>query len=89
MKSNNLPFINLCSLVLSGPDAAPEPAHHVKTLWVQRNDFDSEQLYIPCPAKHLNPQLISLDLQKDLENFLHPSPKRAAVRTMSILNLLN
>ncbi|XP_060790376.1 MAX dimerization protein MGA a isoform X2 [Neoarius graeffei] len=69
---------NRISYILSGPDAAPEPAHHVKTLWVQRNDFDSEQLYIPCPAKHLNPQLISLDLQKDLENFLHPSPKRAA-----------
>lgn len=79
----------LVLLVLSGPEAAPEPVLHVKTLWVKQNDADSEPLYIPDPARPLHPPPVSLDLQKDLENFLHPSPKRGAVRAVSILNLCN
>ncbi|KAI5102418.1 MAXprotein-associated protein isoform X2 [Silurus meridionalis] len=71
---------NRISYILSGPDAAPEPVLHVKKLWVQQNDSDSEQLYIPDPSMP-HPQTVSQDLQKDMENFLHPSPKRKAVRT--------
>ncbi|KAF4084125.1 hypothetical protein AMELA_G00125280, partial [Ameiurus melas] len=73
---------NRISYILSGTDAAPEPALHIKTLWVQQNDSDSEQLFIPDPARPLHPRPQSLDLQKDLENFLHSSPKRAAVRAV-------
>ncbi|KAI5611487.1 MAXprotein-associated protein isoform X5, partial [Silurus asotus] len=72
---------NRISYILSGPDAAPEPVLHVKKLWVQQNDLDSEQLYIPDPSMPLHPQTVSQDLQKDMENF-HPSPKRKAVRTV-------
>lgn len=92
MKTTHLQFIIFAVflfLVLSGTDAAPEPALHVKTLWVQQNDSDSEQLFIPDPARPLHPHPQSLDLQKDLEKFLHSSPKRAAVRAVSILNLCN
>ncbi|KAK3537811.1 hypothetical protein QTP70_018917 [Hemibagrus guttatus] len=70
------------SYILSDPDAAPEPVLHVKTLWVKQNVSDSEPLYIPDPARPLHPPPISLDLQKDLENFLNPSPKRGALRAV-------
>ncbi|XP_053365590.1 MAX dimerization protein MGA a isoform X2 [Clarias gariepinus] len=69
---------NRISYFLSGPDAAPEPVLHVKSLWDQQNDLDSEQLYIPLPAKPLH-QPVSSDLQKDFENFLRPSANRKAV----------
>ncbi|XP_026789858.3 MAX dimerization protein MGA a [Pangasianodon hypophthalmus] len=73
---------NRISYILSGADATPEPALHVKTLWIQQNDSDSEPVYIPDPARPLHPQPVSQDLQKDSENFLHPSSKRAAVRAV-------
>ncbi|XP_060735625.1 MAX dimerization protein MGA a isoform X2 [Tachysurus vachellii] len=68
------------SYTISVTDAAPESALHVKTLLAKQNDADLEPLYVPDPAKPLHPPPISLDCQKDLENFLHALPKREAVR---------
>ncbi|KAI4882943.1 hypothetical protein NFI96_015613, partial [Prochilodus magdalenae] len=54
------------------PDPAPEPAIHVKRLWDQKSEADSECLFIPTPARPPRPVLISPELQQDLETFLHP-----------------
>ncbi|XP_047677052.1 MAX dimerization protein MGA a isoform X2 [Tachysurus fulvidraco] len=70
------------SYTISVTDSAPEPALHVKTLLAKQNDVDLEPLYVPDPAKPLHPPPISLDLQKDLENFLHALPKREAMRAV-------
>ncbi|KAF5909668.1 MAX gene-associated protein-like isoform X1, partial [Clarias magur] len=72
---------NRISYFLSGPDAAPEPVLHVKSLWVRQNDLDSEHLYIPLSSKPLH-QPVSSDLQKDFENFLRPTANRKAVRAI-------
>lgn len=80
-------MLSSCFLVLSGPDAAPEPVLHVKSLWDQQNDLDSEQLYIPLPAKPLH-QPVSSDLQKDFENFLRPSANRKAVSILNQISML-
>ncbi|XP_036448521.1 LOW QUALITY PROTEIN: MAX dimerization protein MGA a [Colossoma macropomum] len=62
--------------ILSGPESAPEPATRVKRLWDQKNEADTECLFIPTPARPLRPPLLSPELQQDLENFLHPLPNK-------------
>ncbi|KAL6477721.1 hypothetical protein MHYP_G00135560 [Metynnis hypsauchen] len=62
--------------ILSGPESAPEPATRVKSLWDQTNEADKECLFIPTPARPPHPPLLSLELQQDLENFLHPLPNK-------------
>uniref|UniRef100_A0AAR2KCD8 MAX dimerization protein MGA a n=1 Tax=Pygocentrus nattereri TaxID=42514 RepID=A0AAR2KCD8_PYGNA len=62
--------------ILSGPESAPEPATRVKSLWDQKNEADTECLFIPTPARPPRPPLLSPELQQDLENFLHPLPNK-------------
>ncbi|XP_026868973.2 MAX dimerization protein MGA a isoform X2 [Electrophorus electricus] len=61
--------------ILSGPEAAPEPATRVKMLWDRKNS-DSECVFIPTPAQPHCPPLLSPELQEDLDNFLCSSPKK-------------
>ncbi|XP_076834789.1 MAX dimerization protein MGA a isoform X2 [Brachyhypopomus gauderio] len=64
------------SYILSGPEATPEPAAHVKMLWDRKTDSDSECVFIPPPARPPCPPLLSPELQEDLDNFLCASPKK-------------
>ncbi|XP_066525313.1 MAX dimerization protein MGA a [Hoplias malabaricus] len=60
--------------ILSGPEAAPEPATLVKRLWNQKNISDTECIFIPTPARSPCPHP-SQELQNCLDNLLSPSPK--------------
>uniref|UniRef100_A0A4W4E8Q0 T-box domain-containing protein n=1 Tax=Electrophorus electricus TaxID=8005 RepID=A0A4W4E8Q0_ELEEL len=64
--------------ILSGPEAAPEPATRVKMLWDRKNS-DSECVFIPTPAQPHCPPLLSPELQEDLDNFLCSSPKKVVM----------
>ncbi|XP_072545481.1 MAX dimerization protein MGA a isoform X2 [Salminus brasiliensis] len=66
--------------ILSGPEAAPEPATHVKRLWnYEKNYTDPECIFVPLPARpHCSP-----DLQKELENC--PQPSKTHGRGMSTM----
>ncbi|XP_073783530.1 MAX dimerization protein MGA a isoform X7 [Danio rerio] len=71
--------------VLTDPEIAPEPAKRVSTLWDRtRGNFDKEVLYCPPPPRSPQPQLLSQELQHDLESFLSPSKqKRVEERNLS------
>ncbi|XP_056333730.1 MAX dimerization protein MGA a isoform X3 [Danio aesculapii] len=63
--------------VLTDPEIAPEPAKRVSTLWDRtRGNFDREVLYCPPPPRSPLPQLLSQELQHDLESFLSPSKQK-------------
>ncbi|XP_052001632.1 MAX dimerization protein MGA a [Xyrauchen texanus] len=66
--------------VLTDPEAAPEPAKRVNTLWDNKSeDSDSEILFSPPPPRSPSPALLSQELQHDLESFFSPLKKKRVV----------
>ncbi|XP_043118658.1 MAX dimerization protein MGA a isoform X2 [Puntigrus tetrazona] len=72
--------------VLTDPDAAPEPAKRVSTLWDRKSVCsDLEVLFCPPTPRAPSLALLSRELQNDLEIFLRPSKqKRVEERHLKI-----
>ncbi|XP_056624574.1 MAX dimerization protein MGA a isoform X3 [Triplophysa dalaica] len=72
--------------VLTDPEVAPEPAKRVNTLWDSKSEESDSEIYCPPPPRLNPPQLLSKDLQHDLERFFSPpKPKRVGERNLNMM----
>ncbi|XP_062863455.1 MAX dimerization protein MGA a [Trichomycterus rosablanca] len=60
------------SYILFEPEGAPEPAAHVKKLWDQNCDSDSDRLFSPSTTRPLDLPLLSPEQQQNVESISHP-----------------
>ncbi|KAA0710888.1 MAX gene-associated protein [Triplophysa tibetana] len=77
---------NRKTYVLTDPEAAPEPAKRVNTLWDSKSDESDSEIFCPPPPRVTPAQLLSKDLQHDLERFFSPpKPKRVGERNLNMM----
>lgn len=80
-------FNALSHAVLTDPEAAPEPAKRVNTLWDFKREESYSETFCPPPQRVPPPPLLSKDLQRDLESFFSPPKQKRVRHTCSYLSV--